>query len=79
MSTTLRVSKPTHERFARLAQATGRPMSQLVDEAAEALERRVFFDQLSAGFEALHADKAAWSEVQAERRAESRPLGDRSS
>lgn len=79
MSTTLRVSKPTHERFARLAQATGRPMSQLVDEAAEALERRVFFDQLSSGFEALHADKAAWREVEAERRAESGPLGDRSS
>lgn len=79
MSTTLRVSKPTHERFARLAQATGRPMSQLVDEAAEALERRVFFDQLSSGYEALRSGEATWSEIEAERRIESGSLRDSSS
>jgi hypothetical protein len=79
MSTTLRVSKPTRDRFARLAQETGRPMSQLVDEAADALERRVFFDKLSTRYEALRADAVAWSEVQAERTAESGPLLDRSS
>jgi len=79
VSTTLRVSKPTHDRFARLAQATGRPMSQLVDEAADALERRVFFDRLSARYEALRADAATWSEVEAERTAESGALRDRSS
>jgi predicted transcriptional regulator len=79
MSTTLRVSKPTRDRFARLAQATGRPMSQLVDEAADALERRVFFDQLSARYEALRGDAAAWSEIEAERAVESGALRDRSS
>ena len=46
MSTTIRVNKQTRDRFARLADATGRPMSQLVDEAAEALERRLFFEKL---------------------------------
>ena len=76
---TLRVSKPTHDRFARLAQATGRPMSQLVDEAAEALERRVFFDQLSFGYETLRANPGAWSEIELERRAESGTLRDHSS
>jgi predicted transcriptional regulator len=45
MSTTIRVSEQTRDRFARLAAATGRPMTQLLDEAADALERRVFFDQ----------------------------------
>jgi hypothetical protein len=79
VSTTLRVSKPTHDRYARLAQATGRPMSQLVDEAADVLERRVFFDQLSSGYDALRTDAAAWSEVEAERTAESGALRDRSS
>jgi hypothetical protein len=54
-------------------------MSQLVDEAAEALERRVFFDQLSSGYEALRADEATWSEIEAERRVESGSLRDRSS
>jgi len=79
MSTTIRVSEPTRDRFARLAQATGRPMSQLVDEAADALERRVFFDQLAAGYEALRADPAVWSEIEAERTVESAALRDSSS
>ncbi|MHB8243348.1 MAG: hypothetical protein ACYDHN_15335 [Solirubrobacteraceae bacterium] len=78
MSTTIRVSEPTRDRFAKLAQATGRPMSELVDEAADALERRVFFDQLSAGYEALRADPDAWSEIEAERALESGALRDRS-
>ncbi len=79
MSTTIRVSEPTRDRFARLAQATGRPMSQLVDEAADALERRVFFDQLAAGYEALRADGDAWGGVEDERVAESGVLRDSSS
>ena len=79
MSTTIRVSEPTRDRFARLAQATGRPMSQLVDEAADALERRVFFDELSGRYELLRADPDAWSEIEAERTAESGSLRDRSS
>ncbi|MFZ2052527.1 MAG: hypothetical protein WB698_16125 [Solirubrobacteraceae bacterium] len=78
MSTTIRVSEPTRDRFARLAQATGRPMSQLVDEAADALERRVFFDELSTRYEMLRADRDAWNEVEDERRVESGALRDRS-
>lgn len=53
-------------------------MSQLVDEAADALERRVFFDRLSAGYEALRADSRAWAEIEAERALESGPLRDSS-
>ncbi|HTA32806.1 MAG TPA: hypothetical protein VK721_05220 [Solirubrobacteraceae bacterium] len=79
MSTTIRVSEPTRDRFARLAQATGRPMSQLVDEAVDALERRVFFDQLSARYEVLRNDPGAWKEIEAERTVESGTLRDRSS
>jgi predicted transcriptional regulator len=78
MSTTIRVTERTRDRFARLAVATGRPMTQLVDEAADALERRVFFDQLSTGYRALRADARVWSEIEAERTAESGALGDRS-
>jgi predicted transcriptional regulator len=78
MSTTIRVSEHTRDRFARLADATGRSMSQLVDEAADALERRVFFDQLSARYEALHSDPEAWGEIAAERDVESASVRDRS-
>jgi predicted DNA-binding protein len=78
MSTTIRVSQRTRDRFAKLADATGRPMTQLVDEAVDALERRVFFDQLSVGYDALRDDANAWAEVEVERRAESDALRDRS-
>jgi hypothetical protein len=54
-------------------------MTQLVDEAADALERRVFFDQLSTRYEELQADPAAWSAIEAERTAESTTLRDQSS
>jgi len=78
-TTTIRVSERTRDRFAELAQATGRSMSQLVDEAADALERRVFFEHLTARYESLRADSAAWQEIEAERAIEAGILGDRSS
>ena len=78
MSTTIRVSERTHDRFAGLAKATGRPMTELVDEALDALERRVFFTQLAARYEALRQDPAAWTEIEAERSVEAGALRDRS-
>lgn len=53
-------------------------MRQLLDEAADALERRVFFDQMSARYQDLRADPIAWSEIEAERTAESGTLHDHS-
>jgi predicted transcriptional regulator len=78
MSTTIRVSSQTRDRFAKLADVTGRPMTQLLDEAADALERRVFFNQFTARYEALRADPGAWGEIEAERAVESSALPDRS-
>jgi hypothetical protein len=78
MSRTIRVSEHTHDRFARLADVTGRPMTQLLDEAADVMERRVFFDQLSQRYEELRADPATWAEIATERAIESGSLGDRS-
>ena len=78
MSTTIRVTEQTRERFAQLAKVTGRPMIELLDEAADALERRVFFDQLDAGYAELRRNPAAWAEMEAERAVESRSLDDRS-
>jgi hypothetical protein len=54
-------------------------MSQLVEEAVDALERRVFFDRLSDRYEVLRADPDAWSEIEAERAIEAGTLRDRSS
>jgi hypothetical protein len=52
-------------------------MSQLLDDAADALERRLFFDRLTVGYDALRADPDAWNKVEAERAAESAALRDR--
>lgn len=54
-------------------------MTQLLAEAADALERRMFFDQLSARYEELRADPAAWGDIEAERAVESGSVRDRSS
>ncbi len=54
-------------------------MTQLLDEAADALERRVFFDQLTVRYEELRADSGAWSEIESERARESGSLVDRPS
>jgi hypothetical protein len=54
-------------------------MTQLVDEAADALERRLFFDQLSMRYDALRADREAWDEIEAERHLEAGSVRDRSS
>jgi hypothetical protein len=78
MSTTIRVSEDTRDRFAKLAEATGRSMSRLLDEAADALERRLFFDRLADRFTKLRDDPDAWAEIGAERQWESGALGDHS-
>lgn len=78
MSTTIRVSERTRDRFASLARATGRPMTELLEEAADALERRLFFDQLATRYAELRRDRDAWAEIEAERSAESASLADRS-
>lgn len=79
MSTTIRVTSLTRDRFARLAEMTGRPMTQLLDEAADALERKLFFEQLNERYDQLRDEPTAWAEVQAERHVESGAVGDRSS
>ncbi len=76
MSTTIRVSEATRDRFARLAEATGRPMTGLVAEAVDALERRLFFEEVSARYSELRADSVVWAEIEAERRQWDPALGD---
>ena len=53
-------------------------MTEVLDDAATALERERFFAGVEQGFERLHAEGAAWDEVLAERALEARSLGDAS-
>lgn len=51
-------------------------MTQLLDEAVDALERRLFFEQFSARYDELRDDPSLWRDVMAERVAEAGVLGD---
>ena len=78
MSTTIRVSEKTRDRFAKLATATGKPMISLLEDAADALERQVFFAQFSERYAQLRGDRDAWAEIEQERRSESSAMRDSS-
>jgi len=54
-------------------------MTRVVDDAVEALERKVFFDDLNRRYQELRDDPEAWAQVEEERRAEERAVGDASS
>jgi predicted transcriptional regulator len=76
MSTTIRVSEETRDRLASLATTTGKPMTRVLDDAVEALERKVFFDRFNRRYQELRDDSAAWSEIEHERGIEEGALGD---
>jgi predicted transcriptional regulator len=78
VSTTIRVSEETRDRLAALAESTGRPMTRVLDEAVDALERRVFFDLLNLRYGELLRDAEATAEIEAERRVEEGARGDAS-
>jgi predicted transcriptional regulator len=78
VSTTIRVSEETRDRLAALSESTGRPMTKMLDEAVDALERRVFFDHFNGRYRELRQDAEAMAEIGAERRVEEGALGDTS-
>ncbi len=51
-------------------------MTQLLDEAADALERRIFFDRMDNRYDELRNDPVAWAEIDAERAVEDGALDD---
>lgn len=67
MSTTIRVSRDTRARLAKLAEQAGTPMTAIVDQAVDRLERHRFFEELNRQVAALRADPVAWAEYEAER------------
>jgi len=51
-------------------------MTQLLDEAVDALERRLFFEELAGRYSDIREDPARWRQVEAEREIESATLSD---
>src|SRR5947208_16080020 len=67
-TTTVRISEATHRMLRELAERTGQTMTEVLDQALDAYRRKVFFDELNAGYAALRADPDAWAELEAERK-----------
>ena len=76
MSTIIRISDEAKAKIAALAKDTDRPMTVVVDDALDALERKLFFDSLRRRYAELRADPVAWAEIEAERRLEENTLAD---
>ena len=69
MSTpTVRISDTSHQVLKDLAEQTGQTMLEVLDKALDAYRRKLFFEQLNAGYAELRADPEAWAEHLAERK-----------
>ena len=79
MSTTIRVNESTRDRLSALATASNQPMTMVVDEALEALERQRFFESFNDGYRRLRDDPETWAAIEDERDVEAASLADRSS
>jgi hypothetical protein len=65
---TIPISEAAYELLKELAEQTGQTMMEVLNKALEAYRRKLFFEQLNAGYAELRADPEAWAEYLAERR-----------
>lgn len=69
MSTpTILISESSRRLLLELAEQTGQSMTDVLDKALDAYRRKLFFEQLNAGYAALRADPQAWAEELEERK-----------
>ena len=66
-TSTIRLSSRTYARLRGLAEASGRPMSSVVEEALEHYEVDRFFHDLDTAYRELRSAPRAWHQEQAER------------
>ena len=65
---TVRISETSHQLLKELAEQTGQTMMDVLDKALDAYRRKLFIEQLNAGYAELRADPEAWAEHLAERK-----------
>jgi predicted transcriptional regulator len=70
VGTTIRVSDRTKARIAAMAHQAGRPMTEVLDAAVDALERKLFLEGLNDRFAEIRADPDEWAEIERERSVE---------
>jgi hypothetical protein len=65
---TVQISEASHRILKELAEQTGQTMMGVLDKALDAYRRKLFFEQMNAGYAELRADPQAWAEHLAERK-----------
>ena len=65
---TVRISEASHQILKELSEQTGQTMMDVLDKALDAYRRKLFFEQMNAGYAELRADPEAWAEHLAERK-----------
>src|SRR5207244_2260892 len=65
---TVRITETSHHMLKELAERTGQTMMDVLDMALKEYRRKLFFEQLNAGYAELRADPKAWAEHLAERK-----------
>jgi hypothetical protein len=65
---TVAISEKSYTMLQELVEQTGQTMREVLEKALQDYERKVFFEQLNAGYAALRADPEAWAEHLAERK-----------
>jgi hypothetical protein len=65
---TVRISEASHRLLKELAEQTGQTMMDVLDQALDGYRRKLFFEQMTAGYAEMRADAEAWAEHLAERR-----------
>jgi predicted transcriptional regulator len=75
-SETVRVKPETHAKLKALAEQSGRPMPEVLEQAVETLRRRRLLEAANRAYAALRGDSKAWKGELAEREAWDETLED---
>jgi hypothetical protein len=65
---TVPISEQSRRLLEKLADQTGETIMDVLDKALDVYRRKLFFDQLNAGYAELQADPDAWAAHLAERK-----------
>jgi hypothetical protein len=65
---TVPISAVSYQLLQELSEKTGQSTLEVLDRALDAYRRKLFFEQLHAGYAELRADPEAWAEHLAERK-----------
>ena len=67
-ATTVPISDASYQLLKELAEQTGQTTLEVLNKALDAYRRKLFLEQLNAGYAELRTDPEAWAEHLAERK-----------